>query len=290
MLLNLIASALHPGPSPEFVQRVIWTISFAAQLVLLVVLFGRDRARRFPWFTTAVAAYALQMLMEELLAGRMAPLPLNEILIALACVEAILSLLVLIELARQAFAGLSRPLWIVNTAGVLALAGGVLYVWGPWPARQEIVLDSLMGKLRLLQLIGQKGGLLVAMLTVALGLLVVLLGPRYKAALGSHVQKIVIGLMTASIALLARQVFFIHIQAAVQQIVRAPQSNARQEYDRLIAQAGDLMNIHNIIYIVVLIWWIVWLWRDEPGTIAAPEAADGQIDTTVKVSSSEEEK
>ena len=30
---------------------VLWTLTFAALLVLLVVLMGRDRARRFPWFT-----------------------------------------------------------------------------------------------------------------------------------------------------------------------------------------------------------------------------------------------
>ena len=32
--------------------QVLWTLTFAAHLVLLVVLLGRDRTRRFPWFTT----------------------------------------------------------------------------------------------------------------------------------------------------------------------------------------------------------------------------------------------
>ena len=36
------------------IERIIWTLTFAAQLVLLVILMGRDRARRYPWFTTGI--------------------------------------------------------------------------------------------------------------------------------------------------------------------------------------------------------------------------------------------
>ena len=35
--------------------QVLWTLTFAALLVLLVVLLGRDRAQRFPWFTASIA-------------------------------------------------------------------------------------------------------------------------------------------------------------------------------------------------------------------------------------------
>ena len=34
--------------------QILWTLTFAALLVLLVVLLGRDRARRFPWFTASI--------------------------------------------------------------------------------------------------------------------------------------------------------------------------------------------------------------------------------------------
>lgn len=264
MLLNFIASPLHPAPSTEIVQRVLWTLTFAAQLVLLVVLMGRDRARRYPWFTTGIVVYALQLLVEELLSGRMAPLPLNEILIALTNLEAIVGLLVLVELARRAFAGLQRSLWIVNVAGLLVVASGVLYLWGPWPARKDIVLDSLIGKLRLMQLVGQKGELLVAMLTVGLGLLIVLLGRRYQAAWRSHTQMIVIGLSTVAIALLA-------LQGSVQYIIRTAHPQSQQEYQHILGLLTHLVNANKVVYLAALIWWIVWLWRDEPGTPALPE-------------------
>ncbi len=66
------------------VERILWTLTFAAQLVLLVVLLGRDRARRYPWFTAGIALSALQLMAEVLLTGRMAKLPLQEILFTLA--------------------------------------------------------------------------------------------------------------------------------------------------------------------------------------------------------------
>ena len=33
---------------------VMWTLTFASLLVLLVVLMGRDRIGRFPWFTASI--------------------------------------------------------------------------------------------------------------------------------------------------------------------------------------------------------------------------------------------
>jgi hypothetical protein len=73
MLLSLFVTPLHSAPPGQIVERVLWTLTFAAQLVLLVVLMGRDRARRFPWFTAGIALYALRLMAEILLAGRMAP-------------------------------------------------------------------------------------------------------------------------------------------------------------------------------------------------------------------------
>ncbi len=244
-------------------RQVLWTLNFAAQLVLLVVLLGRDRARRYPWFTASIGLFALQLLAEELLAGRMARLPLQEIVLVSSDLGAIVSLLVLVEVARRAFAGAKRSIWIVNTVGLLVVAGGVLVAIGPWPAAKELDWGSLLGKLRLMQLVAMKGETLVALLTVELGLLVVLFGRLFKAGWRSHTQQITIGLSTVAISLLT-------IRAAVQAIVRAAHPQTHEEYERIVGLMDKLMNANRMIYVAVVLWWIFWLWLDEPGT---PKAA-----------------
>ena len=77
-------------------RQILWTLTFAAQLVLLVVLLGRDRARRYPWFTAGIVLSALQLMAEVLLVGRMAMLPLQEVLLTLADLSVIVGLLVVV--------------------------------------------------------------------------------------------------------------------------------------------------------------------------------------------------
>ncbi len=138
-------------------RQVLWTLTFASQLVLLVVLLGRDRARRYPWFTASIALSALGLMTGVLLAGRMAILPFQEILLTLGDLLAIVTLLVVVEVARRAFAGVQRSLWIVNTTGLLVVAGGALATWGPWPAWKNLALDALLGKQKLMELVELKG-------------------------------------------------------------------------------------------------------------------------------------
>jgi len=247
-------------------HQVLWTLTFAAQLVLLVVLMGRDRMRRYPWFTTAIVVSAVQLMAEVLLVGRMAMLPLQEILISLADLAVIVNLMVLVELARRAFAGAQRSQWLVNTIGLLVVAGGILAFWGQWPAKKDLVLDTLIARLHMMQLFAQKGNLLVALLTIGVGLLVVIFGRHFKAAWRSHTQMIAIGLSTTAVALVVLQVILGQIQAAAMQIIKAAQPDARQQYQHLIDVAKKLVNANEAIYIAALVWWIVWLWLDEPGT------------------------
>jgi hypothetical protein len=247
--------------------QILWTLNFAAQLVLLVVLLGRDRMRRYPCFTAAIGLMALRLLTEELLAGRMAKLPFEELVLALADVSAIVGLLVVVEVARRAFAGASRNLWIVNTVGLVLVACGVLRVLGPWPAVKDLALNTLLGKLKFMQLVAVKGETLVALLTLGVGVLVVLFGRHFKAGWRSHTQQIAIGLSTVAIALLATQ-------TAVQAIYRSARPETQADVQRLIGLIGRLMNGDRAVYIAVLIWWIIWLWLDEPGTQAAEPAVE----------------
>jgi hypothetical protein len=246
-----------------FAHQILWTLTFAAQLVLLVILLGRDRAQRYPWFTAGIVLAALQLMAGVLLSGRMEMIPLQEMMLALADTAVFVSLLVLVELARQAFTGAQRSLWIVNTLGLVIVAGGVLVVWGPWPVRNNLAVNTLLGKLRLMELVAQKGDTLVKLLTVGLGLLVVLFGRRFKAAWRSHTQMITIGLSISAIAWLA-------IQQTWQIIVRTAHPQTQQEYEQILSLGTRLMNTNKVVYLAALIWWIVWLWFDEPGTQKTP--------------------
>lgn len=240
-------------------RQILWTLTFAAQLVLLVVLLGRDRMRRYPWFSAAIGLYALRLMAEVLLAGRIAVLNLQEILLVLNGLGVVVALMVAVEVARRAFAGAGRAQWTVNAVGILAVAAGILVVWGPWPAAKEIVLNTLLGKLRLMNLLGQKGNLLDDLLLVQLGLLVVVFGKKYKAAWRSHAQMVVIGLAAVAVTELATQQVWRVLTGSVH-----PHSQA--EYKHLVDLGDRLLNVNNAAYLAALIWWIVWLWLDEPGS------------------------
>jgi hypothetical protein len=246
-------------------RQVLWTLTLAAQLVLLVVLLGRDRMRRYPWFTAATALFALQLMAEVLLSGRMAILPMQVTFLALADLTAIVGLLVLVEVAYQAFAGASRSIWIAYTLGLLVAAAGVLAVWGPWPERSSLDLSSIPGRLQIMQLVARKGDLLVGLLTVGLGFLVVVWGRRFKGGWRSHAQQIVIGLSAVSIIGLA-------LQGTLQYLFKTV--HTREEYTHAMALIAKILTAKQVVYIAALVWWIVWLWLDEPG-IKADEQQQG---------------
>jgi hypothetical protein len=149
----------------------------------------------------------------------------------------------------------------VNTAGLLVVAGLVLAFWGPWPASKDLVWDSTIGKLHLMQFAAQKGNSLVALLTVELGLLVVIFGRHFKAGWRSHTQMIAIGLSTVAVA-------FLSAQGVVQFIIRTAHPQSRAEVDRILGLITKLWNANKMVYIAALLWWIVWLWLDEPGAAA----------------------
>jgi hypothetical protein len=248
---------MHPNSTFSAVQ-ILWTLTFASQLVLLVVLLGRDRAKRFPWFTIAISLTTLRLLALKLLAGRMPALTVDEIFIVMADVSAIVSVLLVIEIGRRAFAPVRRTIWLAGALGVLLPALIVLVAWGPWPPMKSLVAGSFIADLRLMQLGAQKLDILVDLLTVELGLLVILLGRRYGAGWRSHTQRIVIGLSTASLTQLA-------VQAIWQAIARSAAPHSQAEYDRIMGLRDKMFNANGAIYVAIVIWWIACLWIDEPG-------------------------
>jgi hypothetical protein len=241
--------------------QTLWTLTFAGLLVLLVVLLGRDRVNRFPWFTASMVLMALRMLASRLLFGKMAPLTSSEIFLTLADIGAVVSLLVVVEMARRAFQRASRVAWIAGTLVLLAVAAAVVVKWGPWPPAQTVFARSLLADLRFMQLVAQKGDLLIDILIIQLGLLVVFLGRRFNAGWRSHTQRIVLGLSTASIAQLL-------MRAGMQAIANAPPPQTQQQYDRLTGLQEKIFNANSAVFLVVVVWWIVCLWIDEPGAKA----------------------
>jgi peptidoglycan biosynthesis protein MviN/MurJ (putative lipid II flippase) len=242
-------------------------LTFAAQLLLLVVLLGRDRVRRFPLFSAGLALYAMRLLVEVLLAGRMAMIPLDEILLSLADLGAILTLLVLVEVARRAFGGLGWRGWTTGAVALAAVTGLAEWAWGGWPEWKQMADHSLIGMLRLMQFAAQKMDLATDVLTVGLTLLIVAFGRRYTGGWRTHAQKLAIGLGTTSAAWLGVQQLWLAI-------ARSAHPHNQEEYEHLMDLGGRLANANKAVYLLVLLWWIAWMWREESGAaVAAAEEA-----------------
>lgn len=257
---------------------VIWTLTFAALLVLLVVLMGRDRARRFPWFTSSIVLVTLDMLGKRLLHGRLSQITLAAIFITLADLVVIVGLMVLLEMARHAFGKVRTTVWIVGNLVMVAVGGVVLAAWGPWPAWKTLTADSPLAVLGMMQLAEIKGDLLVNVLTVELGLLVVLFGRRFHAGWRSHTQQIMIGLSTVAIAQLA-------LQGVQQVFITTVVINSQADVDRARGFLRNISNANGVVYLAVLLWWIVCLWNDEPAaadTLAEIPAETGVVEAAAE--------
>src|SRR6202167_1789559 len=163
------------------VTQILWTLTFAALLVLLVVLLGRDRAKRFPWFTASIVTMGLLKLTEQLLLTRLPRITGLEIYWGLSNLNGAIGLLVLVELARQSFRGARKLGWIIGTLAVLAGGTAALVFWGPWPSWLTLTAQSQYATIRLMQFAADKAMLLSGVLTIELGLLVTLLARRFGA-------------------------------------------------------------------------------------------------------------
>lgn len=239
-------------------REVLWTLTFAALLVLLVVLMGRDRVRRFPWFTASIALMGLLMLATQVLLGKMSRIMGTATFLALSDLDVVITLLVLVELARHAFRGLGKVGWTTGTLVMLAVAATPVALWGPWPAWKTFTAGSEIATIRLMDLTVDKGILFTGVLTIELGLLVTLFGRRFGAGWRSHAQRIVIGLSTASLAQII-------LRGTMEAIGTHTHIHSQSEYDRVMDLRDKLVHGNNVIFLCVMIWWIACLWVDEPG-------------------------
>ncbi len=262
---------------PFTAVAVLWTLTFAAHLVLIVVLFGRDRARQFPLFTASVVFTALRLLVARLLLPAVPQMAGIEIVLVTAVIGVVLSLLVIVELARHAFRSARREAWLAGALFVMAIGVAVLWFWGPWPHWAEVKQASPW---EVMQLLAQKGSLLVDVENIAVGLAIILLGYRCGAGWRSHTQRIVIGLSTASIGQLAVPVIW-------KAIAQHTTPHSMAEYTHLIGLREKFYNANSALFFAVLVWWIVCLWMDEPGAMRE-EAQVSRVEPLVLDSSADD--
>jgi hypothetical protein len=257
--------------------QVLWILTFASLLVLLVVLLGRDRLRRFPWFTTGIVLMTLRLLINRLLHDRLPAITMGTIAITLADISAVVGLLILIEMARKAFRRASSRSWFFGIAVLVAISVAVVWKWGPWPQWKTLAFDTTMARLQFMQFAAVKTGLFTDVLSVLLGLLVIAFGMRYGAGWHSHVQRIVIGLSTASLSQMTAQ--------GVWQIIALhTKPHSQGEYERVLGIQDKLLNANSAVYVIVVIWWIISLWADERGSadgIAPAEIAPASSATEI---------
>ncbi len=264
---------------PFSANEILWALTFAGYLVLLVVLMGRDRVRRFPWFTASSVLIAFRLLTAKMLYGRLAQIPMAELFIGLALLASLVNVGMLLELARKGFAGIQRGAWIAGAITLMILGAVVLFFWGDWPTWQNLTAGGgLIANLQVLQLIALKASLLLDVETVLLGLVMILFGSRFHAGWKTHVQRIMIGLSTVSLSQLVAE-------AIAQIIGKTAHPKTMEEAQRLLSLRDRIFYANSAGLVLALIWWIWALWKNEPADAepitATPVLLSPEPETTI---------
>jgi len=260
------------------IEQILWAFVLAAHLVLLIVLMGRDRTRRFPWFTASIVVSTIRLIADHLLNGKLTAIAFYWQSYTTLLLGAILTLLVLIELARQVFASgkagliLNGKGWLGWTFVTVGVAGVATWLWSPWPGWQELQGQPAGLPLALLGLAGTRGVIFSAMLTIQVALLIAIFGRRFGSGWRSHPWQLALGLSTNALGYVIVDRIQNSIIEAFKATARTPGHHiTQQEYDHTVHLLTRLGNVVLTLWIVVLIWWIICLWRDEPGSSTTSE-------------------
>jgi hypothetical protein len=255
-------------------EQILWATVLAAHLVLLVVLLGKDRSSRFPWFTVATAFSAVHLIVDHLLNGKLTTVAFYWQSYSAILVSSVLAVLVLAELARRVFSSGKAGLilkpkgwagWIMLLAGLTAVA---VWFWGPWPSLAALKAQPQELPLLLTVLTAIKSQLFVGLLTVEVGLLMRIFGKRFGFGWKSHPEQIALGLSTYALGYLA-------VLATTDIIKHTVHLTSRAQYDHIVKLFERLDDARFALWLLVLIWWCVWLWRDDPDGSATSGAAEG---------------
>jgi len=158
--------------------------------------------------------------------------------------------------------------WLGWSLVTVAVTIAAVWAWGPWPVWQALKAQPAQLPLLLTVLAGLKGQLFLGLLTLQVGLLSRFFGKRFGYGWRSQAQQILLGLSTNALG-------FLSVQAISESIKRTVHLTSRAEYNRVVHLLTNLDNARNAVWFLVLIWWIVWLGRDEPGSATPAEAVEG---------------
>jgi hypothetical protein len=264
-------------------EQILWALVLAAHLVLLIVLLGRDRIQRFPWFTAAITLSTVSLLADHLLSGKLTSLVFYWQSFSTMTLQAIFGIFVLLELARRVFSSGRKGLilksngWLGWGFLLVAASAGAVWAWGPWPTLAQLNAQPTIRGILLMRLVAMKSQLFVALLSVEVALLLSLFGRRFGFGLRSHPRQIALGLSTNALCLLILQIVTDLIQRNLHFTTRQEMATGMQRLEHLLA---NLDNARFALWILVLVWWIYWLWSDEPGAGPAlrPAAATAAIE------------
>lgn len=255
------------------IQLILWALVLAAHLVLLIVLLGRDRTSRFPWFTASIVLSAVRLIADHMLHAKLTTVAFYWQSYAGSILQAIIGVLVLVELCRHVFSSgragkiLKRKGWIGGLLVTVPIAFAAAALWDVGISWAVMKADREHLPLYIDVYLAMKSQLFVAVLTVEVGVLLQFLGRRFGAKWPSHDRQIALGLSTASLALLA-------VQATTDIMKHNLHLTSRDQYEHVIRLFENLDNGRFAVWLLTLIWLIFWLWRDEPGTEPAPQVAE----------------
>ena len=244
-------------------EQILWAIALAGHLVLLIVLLGRDRASRYPFFTTAIILGALRLLADHLLEGKLTTLAFYWQDFSGVVLDSIFRIFVLVEIARRIFSSgkgglILKPRgwagWSILTTALALIA---IYFWGPWPAWQALRAQPEQFRLLLLVLTATKGQIFASILTIEVVVLILIFGKRFGFPWRTHPRQIALGLMVLATSVLSAQGITEYLKIAFN-------LRDRVQYERATQILTQTDNARQIVGILVLLWWIIWLWREEP--------------------------
>ena len=222
---------LNAAKYDQMTNHLIWAAGLLGDLLILAVLFARQRASRFPWFTLLIAFHFLCS------AGLKAALHLSGhaasgfTVIIIDLTDVLLQCAILAQLtwiALLPLAGIRRL-----TLPVLLVASGVLIVMSFEPAAYHPVRMDLVRMHFLLSVLLLEWAIVLAFLLRSL-----------RLSWRSHVAAISFGYGVFSAVDLAAGAYF------------------------RTGPAGDFVSsfLFRIpVYLLIVLWWSVSLWSAEPG-------------------------